>query len=272
MEQIKPFQKITSVKNPRIKNLLYLQKRKHREEQGKFGVEGAREIKRALDCSYSLVECYLCPPLFSEEAKNLVDEFIKNSNLSCFEIDEKCFEKIAIREKTDGIYTVFSSKHKNLEDCIPLKGHPLILVLEGIEKPGNLGALLRSADGAGASGVITLNDCCDPFNPQVIRSSLGTIFSTPLIQTNILDLQDFLRNYNFESFAASLSKKSKNYTEMCYTKSCAFFLGNEAHGLSQNTVEICDQEIAIPMLGIADSLNVSVAGATLLYEALRQRS
>ena len=272
MRNIKPYKQIFSVKNPRLKNLLNLQKRKNREEQGRFGVEGAREIKRALGCSFSLLEFYICPSLFSEASKDLAQNILEENTNLCFELDKKCFNKIVVRENTDGVYAIFSNKYYNLEDCIPENRTPLILVLEGIEKPGNLGALLRSADGAGASGVINLSDCCDPFNPGVIRSSLGTIFSTPLVQTNISNLQKFFHQHNIQSYAATLSDKSIDYAEVSYKKPSALFLGNEAHGLSNKSIQLCQYQIKIPMLGVSDSLNVSVAGAILLYEARRQRS
>ncbi|NRA45171.1 MAG: RNA methyltransferase [Oligoflexales bacterium] len=272
MDLPKNVKKISSTQNPRIKSLILLQKRKNREEQGKFGMEGVREIKRAIACGYELLEVYLCPKLFSDEATSTLPMLLSQKASACFEIDEKCFNKVAIRKQTDGVYTVFASKTLKLEDCIPPKKNPLILVLEGIEKPGNLGALLRSADGAGASGVVTLDDCCDPFNPQVIRSSLGTIFSTPLVQTSLENLREFLKINQIDSFAAALSTKSISYTQLGYHGPSAFFLGSEAQGLSQESIKACKHQIMIPMLGIADSLNVSVAGATLLYEALRQRT
>ena len=272
MKLASSLKKISSLQNPRIKSILALQKRKNREELGKFGLEGAREIERALSCQYSLLECYICPDLLSSEAKDLLQEKLLDGGHECFEIDEKCFNKIAVRKQSDGIYAVFASKILELQDCIPPQGDPLLLVLEGIEKPGNLGALLRSADGAGASGVIILDDCCDPFNPQVIRSSLGTIFSTPLVQTNKSNLHSFLKKHQVKTFAAALSTKSQRYSDMTYHIPCAFFLGSEANGLKAETIAMCDHQIMIPMHGIADSLNVSVAGATLLYEALRQRT
>lgn len=272
MGHLPPFKRISSLQNPRIKNLLQLQKSSVRTKHAKFGVEGAREISRALECSFSLHECYLCPSLLSNEAKAIIDKLLAQHSNSIFEIDEKCFAKISVRKQTDGIYALFHSKARELKDCIPKHKTPVLLVIEGIEKPGNLGALLRSADGAGASGVIMLNDCCDPFNPQVVRSSLGTVFSIPLVQTDLANLKTFISQYKIETFAALLSNDSRCYTEMSYTSPCAFFLGSEAHGLSDETISFCQKHVMIPMLGISDSLNVSVAGATLLYEALRQRS
>ena len=271
-------QKITSFKNSKIKNIIKLRQRKVRDDQNAFGVEGAREVYRAFIMGYLPIEIYMCQNFLSKEALS----FLNHPNLqklqtkfNIFECSEDLYQKIAVREQSDGIFVVFQKQSHtliNFENKMKLDPHPLFLVLENIEKPGNLGAILRSADGAGASGVILLSDCCDPYNPAVIRSSLGTVFSTPLYQCSVSEFKKLITRFNLKIFGAHLSEKSRHYVEHTYTQPTAFILGSESHGMSTKVAELCDDLIKIPMLGLSDSLNVSVSGAVLLYEALRQRS
>jgi TrmH family RNA methyltransferase len=181
------------------------------------------------------------------------------------------FAKLAMRESSDGIVVVFASKEKTMDDLARVN-EGFYVVVESIEKPGNLGALIRTADGAGCSGILCVGQSVEAFNPQVIRSSLGTVFSVPVVVTNQADALKFLREQRCSLYAAALSPQSQSLWKTSFVGRCALVLGSEAFGLSDFWLNVCDAHVAIPMCGVADSLNVSVAAAVFMYEYRRQYS
>ncbi|MEZ4742005.1 MAG: TrmH family RNA methyltransferase [Bdellovibrionota bacterium] len=268
---MKSIKYIESVQNKKIKSVVQLRARKERNAKSLFTIEGAREIGRALQWDYRLDELYFCSDFLSADAKAIVSEFCEVSQGEVFEVSKACFEKIAVRDSSDGVLAVFQEKRYTLSD-IKIDKNPLLLVIEGIEKPGNLGALLRSADGVGIDAVIVTGNSIDLYNPNVIRASVGSVFSVPVVECrDVQDVIDFIRENNISAFAAALKEESVSYLDVDYTGACAVFLGSEAFGLSDFLCTSADKLIVIPMAGTADSLNVSVAGAVILYEAIRQR-
>jgi len=262
--------KITSLKNPKIKNALSLREKSGRDKLGLFGVEGAREILRAVESGFKLDEVFVCEKCLSNEGHQVVTKIEDGpSSEKTYEITAQIFSKLAVRENKDGIFAVFQKKEFFLKD-LKLPPNPLLLIVEGVEKPGNLGALLRSADGAGTHAVIVIDDSVDIYNPNVIRASLGTFFHVPVVQTAKELALSFCTKNEIKIFSGSL-EANQYYYDLNFKQAAAIILGSEALGLSDFWIKNSDCLVKIPMLGIADSLNLSVAGAILLYEACRQR-
>ena len=231
-------------------------------------VEGFREITMALNNGYVIREFY-----FTKEI-NLnpgFEQLIKNSSISRFatEVTKEVFEKIAYRENSDGLLALFEPRFLSLGE-IKLHPTPLVLILESVEKPGNLGAMLRTADAAALDAIIVCDQQTDIFNPNVIRSSLGCVFSQQIVACTTQEALTFLLNKKITSYAAALTATSY-YHETDFTKSCAIVMGTEADGLSNTWLTKADAQIKIPMLGKVDSLNVSTSAAILIFEAKRQR-
>lgn len=262
---------ISSLKNPRIKAVIDLSKSKGRRATGLFTVEGAREIDRALRSGYELKELFVCAKALSDAAVLLVQEAETQGDVEMFDVTPPVFAKMAMREGSDGIVAVMKQKTRKLQD-LKLGSKPLLLAVQAIEKPGNLGALLRSADGAGVDGVVLLDETLDLYHAQVIRSSLGTAFSVPVVQATSDEFRTFCKTHGIKVHAAALSERAVAYHAVDYRSGAAILLGSEADGLTPDWLDKADTVVMIPMKGIADSLNVSTAGAVLLYEALRQRS
>jgi len=259
---------ITSSKNPKIKSAFKLRDKKERQRRGVFAFEGAREILRAIKSGYEISELYACQDFFSAESKEVM-ALVDSKNI--YPITKAVFTKLALRDSVDGLWAVVEYKNQNLSDLATSKNQ-LILGLYGAEKPGNLGALFRTADGVGASAVVILEECSDPFNHNSIRTSLGAIFSVPSVKSNTAEFIKYCRTNGIQVVAAALVDSTVEYTKVDFSKPTAILLGAEDNGLPHEVIEKCDHTAKIPMNGIADSLNVSVAGAVILYEALRQRS
>jgi RNA methyltransferase, TrmH family len=255
---------ITSFSNEKIKNVVKLRKKSARAEAKTFVVEGAREILQAIDHGYRATTCFYSEILSSEAQKTLAK--IQERNVTCFQVSKLVFPKLAVRENSDGLVVLFETRSASLRDIKDLR---LLVVVEGIEKPGNLGALLRSCDGAGVGGVLILNDF-DVFNPNVIRSSLGSVFSLPLVNVTKEELKRFLRENSIKMVGLTPEVK-ENYFDVRFEKNCAVLLGEEAEGMTETAKELCDVLVRIPMQGAMDSLNLSVAGSVVIFEALRQR-
>lgn len=185
------------------------------------------------------------------------------------EISRPVFEKLAYREGSDGFIALFEHKDRQLSDLV-IKKEPLIVILESVEKPGNLGAILRTADAVDADAVIICDPLTDIYNPNVIRSSIGCVFSRQVVTCSTAEAQQWLREMKITSYAAEL-RASTQYDTHDYRKATAFVMGTEADGLTKAWIDFCDHRIIIPMLGSIDSLNVSVSTAVLLFEAMRQR-
>ncbi|MBF0440945.1 MAG: RNA methyltransferase [Oligoflexales bacterium] len=260
---------ISSTQNNRIRAAIRLQDKKARVLTQKFGVEGAREISQAYKYGYELQELYFCERKFSNESGS----FFKGLNQSyadrCIEVSTTVFEKLAMREDVDGLYAIFKIRKYTFKD-LRKNSFDIFVVLENIEKPGNVGAILRTCDGVGVSGVFLTEGSVDVFNPNLIRASLGAVFSLPVISTSNQECYNFLKESNVDIVSTSLQTKDIYY-EKNYRYPVALVLGNEAKGISEFWRKNANSLITIPMNGTVDSLNVSVAGAIMLYEVYRQR-
>lgn len=260
-------ERITSLQNPKIKNIVKLSKSRERKEQHLFILEGAREMSLALAAGYRIDSVFVCPELFAKtDYPDVLDNIPENI---LFEVTLAVFEKIAYREGSDGLLVLAEPKNHGLEN-LSLSDNPFIIVLEAVEKPGNLGAILRTADAAQADAVIVCDPATDLYNPNAIRSSVGCLFTVKTAVCTSRDALDFLRAKNIKSFAAEL-QASQWYQDMDFTQPSAIVMGTEADGLTDFWLNSADARIKIPMRGKIDSLNVSVSTAILTFEAMRQR-
>lgn len=257
---------ITSLQNIKVKNLVKLRDSRYRREAGMFLLEGVRELQRALKSDYELLSAYVCPELLSVEGRSTVSGLPDNMQIH---VTKEVYAKIAVREASDGLLAVIKVKSFDWRDLEERKC-PLLLVLENIEKPGNFGALVRSADGAGVDAVIVLDPKADIFNPHAIRASVGALFSRPIIASNHEKFIEYCHRNSINIVTASPFAKEFHF-QADLAKATAIVLGSEAWGLSSVWDTVDTLQVKIPMCGIADSLNVSVAGAIVLYESLRQR-
>ena len=277
-------ERITSGQNPRIKELLRLaEKSRARRETGLFVVEGQRELGHCLDSAYVPQTIFVCESLsgaifsengsieFKEGADVLISKALAlNPDLNIIEVPDHLYEKLAYRGSTEGVVATVKAKTHGLKD-LHLGTNPLVMVLEAVEKPGNLGAVLRSADAAGADAVIICDPLTDLYNPNLIRSSVGSVFGVQLAAASSEETISFLKSLNIKILTAQLQDSSLYY-ETDMSGAAAIVMGAEATGLSRQWRDAADAHIRIPMLGRMDSLNVSVSAAVLLYEAVRQRN
>lgn len=253
---------ITSTANPKIKWLVSLHKHANRRREGIVVVEGAKEIGYALNAGLSLRELFVVPDIAIDMALPKAEQ--------TFTISRACFEKAAYRANSDGLIGVLAMPRRSLS-ALKLSKQPFLIIVEAIEKPGNLGAIVRTADAVGADAVIVCDEHCDIFNPNAIRASVGTIFSTPVVAASNQDVATLLHERDIQPYAAAISKQAAVYTKANFTAPTALILGTEARGLSDFWLA-AGKHIVIPMLGKNDSLNVSVAAGVLAYEVNRQRS
>ena len=262
---------ITSLQNPRIKDLVRLRDRRGRDHDQKLLIEGYRELLRALDAGYPIAELYVCPACFQGANEPALIERGRAAGAQVFETTEPVFGKIAYRERPEGLIGVGPQIHRGLADLALPDGKPaLLLVAEAIEKPGNLGTMLRSADATAVTGLIVCDSCTDIFNPNVVRASTGTLFTVPLAEADPDATIAWLRQHGIRILAATPHARVC-FTDADLTVPVAIVVGTEQYGLSPRWLEACDLPVRIPMLGRADSLNVATATALLLYEAVRQR-
>lgn len=257
---------ITSIQNTFIKSLVLLQeKSKFRKQSGTFLIEGKREIELAIKGDYELETILFLPDLISKDQINK----LSNNSFDLIEINKEVYQKLAYRDTTEGILAIAKIKSHVLSDLI-LPENPLILVMESIEKPGNIGAMLRTCDAANIDAVIIANPKTDLYNPNIVRSSVGCLFTNQIATGTTDDVIQFLKDKNISIFSATL-QNSNAYHQENYTNPTALVVGTEATGLTQAWRDHSKQNILIPMQGEIDSMNVSVASAILLYEAKRQR-
>ncbi|HEY6161211.1 MAG TPA: RNA methyltransferase [Bacteroidia bacterium] len=262
---------ITSTSNPRIKNIVKLQeKASERRAQGLFVVEGAREIGFAVGSGYRIQQLFYC----EEVTKGREVEVLKllqmnNVKAELVKVTKDVFSKIAYREGSDGLIGITKPKDISLEK-LQLSKEPLLIILESVEKPGNLGAILRTADAAKVDAVIICDPKTDVFNPNVVRASIGTLFTGQIAVCTNDEALNWLKKNRITPYAAALTA-TKSYTEVPLDKSSAIVMGTEANGLSDFWLTKAEQ-IKIPMLGKIDSLNVSTSCAVIVFEAVRQRS
>jgi RNA methyltransferase, TrmH family len=261
---------ITSLHNPRVKNAVRLRDAKQRREQGRILIDGVREISRAADAGVRIVEIFFCPDLSGgEEARSLLER-LESARCEIISVAEPVFEKLAFGARREGLLAVAEMPHRRLEE-LHLPDNPLVAVVECLEKPGNLGAVCRSADASGVSALISADARSDLFNPNAIRASLGTLFTLPVCESSSREVLPWLRNQQIKIFAAQVDG-SMLYTEADYRGPTAIVLGSEVAGLTPFWTAADVTPIRLPMLGAADSLNLSVTAAVLFYEARRQRS
>ena len=257
---------IQSVQNPLIKNILKLQeKSRERKKQQLFVVEGKREIELAFKGQFEIDSLLFIP-------QKIEYDYLKQFNArEVIEITPEVYQKIAYRESTEGIIAIAKSKYIDLNSLIFKNKEPLILVIEGIEKPGNIGAMIRSADAANIDAIILADPKTDQYNPNVIRSSVGGVFTKNIVISSSDEVIKFFKKNNIKMYAATL-QNSNLYTNQNYTEATAIIVGTEANGLTQIWRDHSTKNINIPMQGEIDSMNVSVAAAIILFEAKRQRN
>lgn len=263
------YKHISSLQNPVIKRLFQLQeKSRARKKEGVFIVEGVREIQLAIKGGFRLKELYFSEELFPEIK---VKDLVKNQeHLEISSVSAEVYNKIAYRGSTEGLLAVVITKDLGLQKLELLDKNLLILVAEAPEKPGNIGALLRTADAAKVDAILISNPKTDIFNPNIIRSSVGCVFTTKIATGTTTEIIEFLQHKKVSIYAAAL-QASKIYSEIDLTASSAIVVGTEATGLSKEWLENSTQNIIIPMQGEIDSMNVSVAAGILIFEAKRQR-
>lgn len=258
---------ITSTQNPAIKNLLLLQEKpRARKEQNLIVIEGVREISLAAANGFQLTTLYSCSAILNEKEKQLAEKLRVEERI---EVSGDVYARIAYREGQEGLIALARPRRVGLSDLL-LPANPLILVIESVEKPGNLGALLRTADAAALDAVIVCDPQTDLFNPNVIRSSLGCIFTLPVATSSSLETLTWCRQRKIKTIATALTATAF-YHETDYCKPTAIVMGSEATGLSNSWLEQADGLVKIPMLGMVDSMNVSVSAAIVIFEAKRQR-
>lgn len=262
---------ISSSQNPRIKRLVQLHRSRGRNKQQRIAVFGAREITRAIESGVQPDELFICEPLVEAAVVSRLRSFVSAFETVAYSVPEDLFEKVCFGDRSDGI--VMTSARPDLEFDLfrqRIGTNPIIAVAESVEKPGNLGAILRSVDGAGIDGLILADPVTDWFHPNTIRASLGTCFSVPGATSKSADALNWLIENGYQVVVASL-QNSKPFFDFDLTSKTAIVFGNEANGVSEAwNAEGCSCA-KLPMKGIADSLNVSAAAAVMFYEARRQR-
>jgi TrmH family RNA methyltransferase len=262
--------RITSLQNETIKEAVRLRNRKERDETGLFIIEGYRELKRAVDAGVQLEALFYCPSMFLDSGARRLLEQVGDLCIECLEL---VFQKISYRDSPDGIIGVARQMNRSLSDLDTIfatKTNPFFVVAESIEKPGNLGTILRSCDAAGVDAVLVCDPTTDIYNPNVVRSSMGTLFTIPVIQATSAEVLELLKEKGI-SIAATTPRAKAVYTETDLTGPVAIVVGAEQNGLSDAWMKEADIQMLIPMHGVADSLNVASATTLVLYEVVRQR-
>lgn len=257
---------ITSRQNDQVKDLVRLRDRRVRRERGLFLIEGYRELRRAIDAGVELVTLYICPPLFlGENGPGLVEA----AGAPVVELDEPVFRKASYRDRPEGLLATARHFDTGLAR-IDLLGSPLVLVAEAIEKPGNLGTMLRTADAAGARGVVVADPTTDPFNPNVVRASVGSLFTVPLAVADGDEVINWLAAAGVGTVATTPTGAAALW-DLDLTGPVAIVVGSEQYGLSERWLAAAEHTAQIPMAGNADSLNAAMAAGVALFEAVRQR-
>lgn len=264
---------ITSAQNPRIKEASHLHERRARSQTNRFLIEGYRELLRAVDAGHPIEQLFICEALFLGSNEGALIARVKARGGHIFSCSESVFRKLSYRDRPDGLVAVAPQQHLKLEALekkIATSKNSLFVVAEAIEKPGNLGTILRSSDAVGLDGLIVCDRCTDVHNPNVVRASVGTLFTVPVVEAEGKETLEWLRRHRIAILAATPSAE-KSFTEVDMTRPIAIVVGTEQLGLSERWMQQADIQVRIPMHGVADSLNVATATTLLLYEALRQR-
>jgi len=265
-----PAEKITSLQNPRLKELVKLRDRRARDEAGCFLVEGYREIRRALEKGVTLQSVYFAPEWFLGANEPALLAQAEAAGASLCELSRAAFAKVAYRERPDGLLAVAPQWRRTLAELV-LPAEPFLLVVEAIEKPGNLGTILRSADAAGCDAVVVCDPVTDLFNPNVVRASTGVLFSVPCVVAESAAVLAWLRERRIRVVATTPAAETL-YTRADLRGPLAVVMGSEQYGLSEFWLHGADLPVRIPMAGQADSLNVAMATIIALFEAVRQRA
>ena len=254
---------ISSAQNPKIKLLLELQQKSaERRKHGLFVVEGRREVERCINNGYQVDTLFWCPEIFGDE-EPVVD------GARIFQVSADIYNKVAYRGGTEGVIAEVVAQQHTL-DGLQLQERPLVVVLESVEKPGNVGAILRSADASNVDAVIVCDPQCDLYNPNIIRASVGAFFNVPTVACTSEECIQWLKSHDIQILTAQL-QDSHYYYETDMSRATAIVMGTESTGLTDKWRQAANAHIKIPMLGIGDSLNVSVSAAILMFEAVRQR-
>lgn len=264
-------QSITSAQNPKIKDFLALQEKSRlRREKGLFVVEGRRELLHCLEAGFSPRTIFVCEEILGAGEMEAVLG-AAGEGCTVFSVSANVYDRMAYRSGTEGVTAIMQARNLRLEQLRFRNEEPLIVVVEAVEKPGNLGAILRSADAAGADAVIVCDPLTDLYNPNLIRASIGAVFSVPVVAASSAETIEWLRSRGVTIYTAQLQDSSWYY-DCDMKKATAIVMGTEATGLTGIWRVAADRHIRIPMLGKLDSLNVSVSAAVLLFEAVRQRN
>lgn len=260
---------IKSLQNPKIKNAVKLADRKTRNDTGLFLIEGYRELKRAVDSGVVIRTLFFCPKLFLGTNEDALIEQIRKSGAETLRCGDDVFHKLSYRDRPDGLVAIAVQMQRQLRDLVTKKD-PFLVIAEAIEKPGNLGTILRSADAAGVDGVIVCDRCTDIYNPNVVRASVGTLFTIPVVEATSVETLRWLQERKIKVIAATPSAE-KEFTNTDLTGGVAIAVGTEQIGLSEAWMKSADIQVRIAMNGVADSLNVATATTLILYEVVRQR-
>jgi len=254
---------ITSLANDRIKRLVRLRNRRERDRTGLFLIEGFRELRRAVAVGVVIDEIYTCPELFLGHNETELVTKCRDRGAEAFEVSDAPFRKASYRDRPEGLLVAL--------DRLSLPDEPLLLIAESIEKPGNLGTMLRTAEAAGADAVIVCDPATDPFNPNVVRASIGTLFEVPLAVAPTADTIAWLKDHRIASYAATPDATAAHHAADL-TGATALVIGSEQYGLTDAWLDGADESIVIPMPGSVDSLNAAMSAGILLFEAVRQRT
>lgn len=261
---------LTSVQNPRVKRVVKLRDRRSRDQEGVFLIEGYREILRASERRLPMEELFVCSELFlGENESALIERVVRDCGAVVIETTATVFAKMSYRDRPDGMLAVAPQPDWSL-GRMPVGERPLVVVATSIEKPGNLGTILRSSDAVGVTGVIVCDPVTDVFNPNVVRASVGTLFTVPIAVASTHQARTWLREHAIRTVATSPAA-SVVYSDADLTQSCAIVLGSEQYGLPEDWLTSTDLQVSIPMRGAADSINVAMAATVLMFEAQRQR-
>lgn len=262
--------RLTSLQNERVKEIVRLRNRKERDETGTFIIEGFREVKRAIDSGVQIQTIFYCPSYFLESGPRRI---LENACCRITECSEEVFNKISYRDSPDGLLAIAPQMKRplaELDQLLASKPAPFLVIAESIEKPGNLGTILRSCDAAGVHAVLLCDPTTDIYNPNAVRSSVGTLFSIPVFQLDAAQAFTYLKEKKIAIVAAT-PHATMEYTQADFKVPLAVAVGAEQFGLTETWMKHADIKVQIPMHGIADSLNVASATTLVLYEVVRQR-
>lgn len=264
-----PLERIVSLKNESIKKVAALRERKARDHEGLTIIDGVREFQMAVQAGVEVVEFYFCPPLMDKSDPQALMRLMSASNTRMVEVSSGIFEKINFGDRAEGITAVIRQPQKKLND-FKINKAPLLVIVEAVEKPGNLGAILRTCDAAGVDGLIVCDGRTDVYNPNVIRASLGAVFTVPVVVARNQDALNYLKDNGIKT-AGTFPDARISFWQADFKSKSAVLLGSEQDGLSEFWREHADEQIQVPMQGAVNSLNVSITAALVIYEAMRQR-